>query len=515
MNTDEQIGAEESSTSLTRAHVELLLSKVGNPARLDLHLQNLQQIDLSYMDLQGANLQGADLQGANLRGINLREANLQGANLSKADLDGADLSLAYLGEARANPVNLHHAKLSYATLRGLDLRGFDLTELDLRNADLNGTDLRNAVLRGADLQGADLSTALLNGPELRGAILHHSMFFNDGGRQMDQEEGTQKSLAPVQTTLMRGSDYFMQNITELATQKQFLQTLVESNSLLPTDIDPFIFLKALLANFASTDGQLRDELTYPIMARIILLEQDRYQLTEAQLEELLLTCIDKDHLFYHIGEAGTDSVFMRSFSSLVFPLVLGADRERPRVSEAVVRRVLEALLAYARAERDWRGYVKGKGWAHSVAHLSDAFDDCTRNRYMTPADCQAILETLTYLAHLPEPLCYEEDDRLAYVAYGIIARQAVEPAFLKKWIASFVIARDENALSEEGATSHVRASNAKNFLRGLYFMLKWSKVPAIAEQKNGLLAEIDQSLQQLNSLPAAWFADEREDNHAS
>jgi len=129
-----------------------------------------------------------------------------------------------------------------------------------------------------------------------------------------------------------------QNIAELATQKQFLQTLVENNFLLPVDIDPFSFLKALLPNFASTDWQLRDELTYPIMARIILLEQDRYQLTGAQLEEQLLTCIDKDHLFYRIGEAGTDSVFMRSFSSLVFPLVLGADRGNISIMTRYARR---------------------------------------------------------------------------------------------------------------------------------------------------------------------------------
>lgn len=302
----------------------------------------------------------------------------------------------------------------------------------------------------------------------------------------------------------------MHNLRELATSKDFLRTIVDDKAHLPKDIEPFAFLQALLPNLGSTDAELRDMLTYPVMAHLILDEQDQYHLTGAQLEELLLTCIDQNHLFYQIGENGTDSVFMRAFSSLMFPLIFIADADKPRVSESVARRVKDALLTYSRQERDWRGYVKGKGWAHSVAHHADALDDCSRNRYMTRADREAILETLTYLAQLPEPLCYEEDDRLAFVAYGIITRQEVELTYLKQWIASLVIPRDENALVEENVISWHRAANAKNFLRGLYFMLSWGKVPAIAEQKAELLAEIDQALQKLNPLPSAWFAGENQ-----
>lgn len=300
----------------------------------------------------------------------------------------------------------------------------------------------------------------------------------------------------------------MQNITELAAQKPFLRTIIENKGNLPEDLDPYTFAKALLHNFASTDEELRDILSYPIMAQVIMGEQNQERFTSEHLEDLLLTSIDKDHLFHHIGEVGSDSVFMRAFSSLMMPLLLIADAQKPRVSEDVTRRVFTALLTYAREERDWRGYVKGKGWAHAAAHLSDALDDCAKNRYMTATDCEAILTTLTYLAQLPEPLCHEEDDRLAFVAYGIITRQSVELPNLKKWIASFVIARPANSLVEEGVLEWNRAANAKNFLRALYFLLSWSNVSAISEQKTNLLAEIDQALQQLRSLPAMWFADE-------
>ena len=147
VNTERDVGAGKSNFPLTRVDVERLRSKVEHAAQLDLHLQNLQQIDLSYMDLQDANLQGADLQAATLRRPSLgRGESARSQSRRGADLDGADLSRAHLGDTDKNRVKLYHAKLSYATLRELDLRGFDLTELDLRNADLNGTDLRSTVL---------------------------------------------------------------------------------------------------------------------------------------------------------------------------------------------------------------------------------------------------------------------------------------------------------------------------------------------------------------------------------
>lgn len=302
----------------------------------------------------------------------------------------------------------------------------------------------------------------------------------------------------------------MSNLSELSSRKDFLRPLAENTGQLPEDIEPFAFLKALLPNLGSTDAELRDILIYPALAHVLLDEQNRYYLTGAQLEELLLTIIDQEHMFYRIGESGTDSVFMRAFSSLVIPLLFIADSRDPRISEQAARRTLEALLTYSRQEQDRRGYVRDKGWAHSIAHHADALDDCARNRYMTGADREAILETLAYLAHLPEPLCHEEDDRLAFTAYGIITRQEVSMAYLKKWIASLVVPRVENVLVEEGVIAWYRAANVKNFLRGLYFLLSWSKVPAIAEQKTELLTEIDRALRQLNSLPAAWFAGENQ-----
>lgn len=203
MTTERHVGTGGPVPPLTRADVELLLSKVERSSEIDVSFQNLQHINLSYLDLRGANLRGTNLQGANLRGTNLSETDLHEANLSEADLDGADLSRAHLGDHEANRVNLHHAKLSYATLRDLDLHGFDLTELDLQNADLNGTDLRDAVLLGADLRGADLSTSQLHGPELHGATLSRIELCDNRSKQTHRVISPRKRLTAVEPSLVQ------------------------------------------------------------------------------------------------------------------------------------------------------------------------------------------------------------------------------------------------------------------------------------------------------------------------
>src|SRR5260370_5876604 len=103
----------------------------------------------------------------------------------------------------------------------------------------------------------------------------------------------------------------MQTIEEMATNKEFLRSIADNGYVVPEGIDCFAFAKALLANLGSTDSELRDELSYLLLASGII---DKEKLTPLQLEVLLGMAIDKVHLFEHIRSVGTDEVFMRSFS---------------------------------------------------------------------------------------------------------------------------------------------------------------------------------------------------------
>lgn len=102
----------------------------------------------------------------------------------------------------------------------------------------------------------------------------------------------------------------MQDLRSYATDKDFLRSIARNNYNIPVYINSFAFARELLSNFASTDGELRDELSYMIFANGIIA---RHMLNPEQSEKLLKTALDSEHLFYKISEFDTDSVFMRSF----------------------------------------------------------------------------------------------------------------------------------------------------------------------------------------------------------
>jgi hypothetical protein len=275
----------------------------------------------------------------------------------------------------------------------------------------------------------------------------------------------------------------MQYTTGQATDKQFLRSIAENNYELPHDIDTYDFAKALLANLSSPDGELRDELSYMILASGII---DKDALTTEQMNELLTTALDTQHLFYAIGEVNTDSVFMRSFSNLIVAAILYTNARNPVIAEQVVRHTKTALLAYTEQEKDWRGYVEGKGWAQAMAHLADALDEVAQNQYMTSEDRQDILQTLRRLAQLAEPLYHEEDMRLATSAQHIIIGKQVPDTFVSDWLELCFVERGSDV------NAWMSATNVKNFLRSLYFLLIWDNMlPPVSAQISDILKRLD------------------------
>lgn len=276
----------------------------------------------------------------------------------------------------------------------------------------------------------------------------------------------------------------MQDLTAQATNKVYLQAIAANNYEIPDDIDHFSFAQALLANLASPDPELRDDLSSIILAAGIIGQQ---KLTQQQLEELLSMTLDRDHLFYKIGEVGTDSVFMRSFSSLIIASILFNDSPDPHLSTATIIHVKEKLSHYAREEKDWRGYVESKGWAHAMAHLADALDECAQHPYMSRKGRQEILLLVSELATLNAPLYHEEDLRLAKIPYHIILGHQVEDDFIAKWIKMCSISRDQDVVS------WTRITNAKNVLRSLYFSLHWDNMaPLVTERISAALYKQDE-----------------------
>lgn len=225
----------------------------------------------------------------------------------------------------------------------------------------------------------------------------------------------------------------------------------------------WLLAQELLEHFGSPDPKLRDTLSYTMMERLV---SERLLNLEEQLV-LLKTALDDHHLYAGIGETETDSVFLRSFSVLVVPIILGEDLDEGRLSESVVVDTLDRVFDYARAERDWRGYVVDKGWAHAVAHTADALGVVARHPRMPIHRLSEVFSTIQYLATLPYPLGYLEDDRLAYAAYQIIESGRVSTSMLDKWLNRF-----QRLVGPDDGVETLGGANAEHVLRSLYFRFR-------------------------------------------
>ncbi len=219
----------------------------------------------------------------------------------------------------------------------------------------------------------------------------------------------------------------------------------------------------MLLHIGDPDPVLRDELIYGSFSEWI---QDGVFATE-QLRMLMDTALDENHLFYRIGEAGTDSVFVRSFSVLLLPLILSAEREKPFLDETQWKELFKAVLRVLKEERDLRGYVteSGRGWAHATAHTADALEDLAQSNRAGTVERQLILEAIRLrLLTADRIFVHDEDDRLAAAAETVLINEFGSEAEFESWLSRF--AKQPSAREAEPFAGEWRV-NAQLFLQRL------------------------------------------------
>jgi hypothetical protein len=276
----------------------------------------------------------------------------------------------------------------------------------------------------------------------------------------------------------------MMHETEL---KEKLQALAQNEFRPSADDNLSELIPAMLRHIGSTDSELRDDLIYSGLGTWILHDN---ALSQEQLRDLLPVILDDQHMLYKIGERDTDSVFTRSFSILVLPLLLIAHRERPLFSPAEIDQIKQKLLYYLENERDRRGFVPERGWAHAIAHAADALDDLAQCTEMDKTDLIEILAAIRKLVCFErEGYTHAEDERLVTAVLAVFGRGLLSDVEITQWIEGF----SERVLTVKAAPEkHIIRVNAKNFLQSLYFRLGW-------EQKtNPFAAAIDQELRRIN-----------------
>lgn len=255
---------------------------------------------------------------------------------------------------------------------------------------------------------------------------------------------------------------------------------------LPDDDLPAL-IAAMLHYIGTTDSILRDDLIYSNFNQWIL----KFNLLSTdQLRELAHKAISDEHIFFQIGEIEGDGVFTRTFSMLLLPLILTSHRNHPFLSPAEVKQIKESLLRYGREEKDLRGFVSGKGWAHAVAHYADALDDLAQAVEVNEPDLRDILAVISALVcRQDEAYSCGEEERLSTAMLAVLHRVLLSNAELEQWIHAYV----DKVQSATGYPAKlILLSNVKDFLQSLYFRIKW-ELP-----DHSLLPVIERSLFEIN-----------------
>lgn len=249
------------------------------------------------------------------------------------------------------------------------------------------------------------------------------------------------------------------------TLKERLGQIAANEFRVDNDEERFTLALTMAQFIGSPDPELRDGLIYPAFYTWIL-EHELF--TAVQRHQLLDLAVDENHLFYRLGEKGTDAVFTRTFSMLLLPLLLIVHRKRPYLTQPEIINLKETVIDYLNREQDVRGYVPEKGWAHAVAHAADALDDLALCEELGADDLGDILTAVQQKIGTDDYVfVHEEDERMVTAVTSLLSRQVLSDADFNDWIRSFV----SFVAEVEAGPTNTRYLNVKNFLRSLYFRL--------------------------------------------
>ena len=180
-----------------------------------------------------------------------------------------------------------------------------------------------------------------------------------------------------------------------------------------------------------------------------------------------------------LGDRDTDTVFRRSFSVLVLGECVARDNKVGLVGPAKILEWGDRISTWYLRERDLRGFVPGKGWAHAVAHGADAIGTLAESPHMANAELTVLLDVIADRLTMPvdAPFSHGEPDRMAAATMCVLRRNVVPLSLLEPWVARLASAATARAL--RGTDPFLQRSNSESFLRALYLQLSLAPHPPL------------------------------------
>ncbi|CAI9417154.1 DUF2785 domain-containing protein [Nocardioides sp. T2.26MG-1] len=203
-------------------------------------------------------------------------------------------------------------------------------------------------------------------------------------------------------------------------------------------------------------------------------------------------------LLVGLGEQGTDTVFRRSFSALVLGECIARDNRRPLLPGGKILEWGDRLATWLLRERDLRGWVPGKGWAHGIAHGADALAILASSPHLATPELTVLIDVIADRVLLPVDRLFTsgEPDRLAFATMNVLRRNVVPLRVLEPWIARLAGAAGTRS-SYNDRDPYLAGGNAEAFLRALYLQLSLGSRPP--QMRSDLLLVVLDALKSTNA----------------
>ncbi|MHA7138668.1 DUF2785 domain-containing protein [Rossellomorea arthrocnemi] len=238
-------------------------------------------------------------------------------------------------------------------------------------------------------------------------------------------------------------------------------------------------VKSMMHFIGTTDSELRDKLIYSTFFHLTIDNQLEHDL----LIDLLGYCLSDDMLFKGIGENGTDTVFTRAFTSIVIAVILYKDNEDDFLPRDAVYKTKDHLINYINSENDLRGFVPVKGWAHSIAHVADAFDELILNKKMEQKDYLDILGPLWEKILVSDSVYVHGEDERILIPILAMLEKGLDVGEIEQLLKGMPAELKRRKEQVEEENYWFLEANCKTFLKSFYVKIS-SREELISLRRN-------------------------------
>ena len=244
----------------------------------------------------------------------------------------------------------------------------------------------------------------------------------------------------------------------------FWQQVVADGLKVPQDRSLVEMTEDLTRMLGDPDPEIRDGIAFPTMATWI---------DDGVYDDLLVGLGDGmcHGLDIGLGDVESDTVFRRSFSALILTECIDRTTKAALGGPNVVLRWGDKVMGWYSRERDLRGFVPGKGWAHAVAHGADALGALARSPVMGRLELTVILDVIADRLLAPTEAFFVagEGDRLAFATMHLLRRDIVGIDVLEPWVAR--LAAGAVGRGSIDRNPYLVAGNVQGYLRSLHLQL--------------------------------------------